>query len=253
MEAKVKAVITAASDSVLANLIVDPFKEVERHFYLKAWKTCELDSGHFVEGVRRYLDQRLAGSYTPIGKTLPKFNDHELKRYESHASAHESYRIHIPRVLYGVYGIRNKRGVGHVAMVAPNYMDAVYVLSSCKWVLAEIVRLESGLEAEETALIIDKVVERNIEGIWEENGNRRIIAQHLKTVDETILFALFDRSPQSTEDLQAMVEAKTPRYFLRRLQQLHEAKLITLTADGQCLISPLGRKEAEKLIFRAVV
>ena len=48
MEAQVKAVITAASDAVLSNLIVDSFKEVEKHFYLKGWKTCELDSGHFV-------------------------------------------------------------------------------------------------------------------------------------------------------------------------------------------------------------
>ena len=252
MEAQVKAVITAASDTVVANLIVDAFKEVEKHFYLKAWKTSELDSGHFVEGVRRLLEHRLFGHYTPVGKSLPNFNDQELKRYENQAAAHESYRIHIPRLLQGVYVIRNKRGVGHVALVAPNYMDAVYVLSCCKWVLAEIFRLESGLSPHETALIIDKVVERNIEGIWEENGNRRIIAQHLKSHDETILFALFDKSPQSTTELQAMVEARTPRYFLKRLQKLHDEKLITLTADGLCIISPIGRKEAEKIVSRAV-
>ena len=253
MEAKVKSVLAAASDATVSNLIVDAFKEVEKHFYLKAWKTCELDSGHFVEGVRRFLEYRLFGAYTAVGKNLSTFNEQELKRYENQTTANESYRIHIPRLLFGVYGIRNKRGVGHVSAVAPNYMDSVYVLSCCKWVLAEIVRLVSGLTPIETAQLIDKVVERNIEGIWEENGNRRIIAQHLKTIEETILFALFDRSPQSTKELQQIVEVKTDRYFMKKLQMLHDAKLITLGADKVCVLSPLGRRDAERIIARSVI
>jgi hypothetical protein len=64
MKAQVKAVITAASDTVVANLIVEAFMEVQKHFHLKAWKTSELDSGHFVEGVRRLLEHRLFGHYT---------------------------------------------------------------------------------------------------------------------------------------------------------------------------------------------
>ena len=248
MENKVHVIIAAASDGVLAKLIVDSYKEVEKNFYLKSWKTSELDAGHFVEGVRRFIEHRLFGKYTPISSTISSFSDQVLKQYEAVTGGNDSYRILIPRLLYGAYAIRNKRGVGHVGPVSPNYMDAVYVLSACQWVLAEITRLESGLSPDETAKMIEKLVEREIEGIWE----GRILAKNLK-LKEAILFLLFDRSPQSSTELFKGTENKTEKYFLRELRKLHDAKLLTLNPDGNCVISPTGRREAEKIVGKMTI
>jgi len=124
-------IVVAASDSTLAGAIIESYQELERNHFLQAWKTSELDAGHFVEAVRRFLDLQLFGSYAPVGKALSSFNDVAVKRYES-ASGEESYRIHMPRLLWTMYGIRNKRGVGHLSLVKPNEIDASLVLHSAK-------------------------------------------------------------------------------------------------------------------------
>ncbi len=251
METEVRKIIEAASSKVLANSIVDSFKDVEKNFTLSSWKTAELDAGHFVEGVRRLIEKKLFGTHFPIGKTLPPLNQKELSRYEN-AKGSDSYRTHIPRLLIGIYGIRNKRGVGHLAAVSPNYMDAAYVISSCKWVLAEIVRLESGRDARETSKIIDQVVERNLEGIWKEGEITRIIADGL-TLRESTLFLLFDDSPRQDEDMRKIIECRNKNYYKKILNILHSLRLIEYSKEGICILSPKGRLEAEKIIHQKIL
>src|SRR5688572_28399603 len=122
------SILERSSDATLAGHILSAYQEVESNYYLKSWKTSELDAGHFVEAIRRFIELRLFGKYTPIGQRLSTFNDAALKAYEN-AAGEESYRIHIPRVLYSIYGIRNKRGVGHLGLVSPNHMDASFIVA----------------------------------------------------------------------------------------------------------------------------
>lgn len=168
MECEVKEIIKSASNDQLADLIVDSYKEVERNFFIKSWKTSELDAGHFVESVRRFIELKLFGQYTSINKGLAPLNDAALNSYIN-AQGDDSYRIHIPRILIAIYGIRNKRGVGHLSQIKPNHLDATFILSSVKWVLAEIVRINSTFKPDETKKIVDRIVDRSVEGIWEES------------------------------------------------------------------------------------
>ena len=136
---QINTILEKASDKKLAEHIINSFKEVERNYHLKSWKTSSLDAGHFVEAVRRLIELKLFGQYTPINKPLPNFNDKCLNSYLN-KQGEESYRIHIPRLLFTIYGIRNKRGIGHISNIKPNKIDSTLILSSCKWVLAEIIR-----------------------------------------------------------------------------------------------------------------
>src|SRR5215469_5137485 len=111
---KALKILESASDSSLAGAIVQTFKELEKQYFLRAWKTSGLDAGHFIEAVRRFIDYKLFGKYTPISKSLASLNEKELKRLDS-ATGPDSYRLHIPRVLAFTYGIRNKRGIGHLS------------------------------------------------------------------------------------------------------------------------------------------
>jgi hypothetical protein len=103
---KALKILEGASDSSLASAIVQTFKELEKQYFLRSWKTSGLDAGHFIEAVRRFVEHKLFGKYTPISKTLSLLNEKELKRLES-ATGSDSYRLHIPRVLLFTYGLRN--------------------------------------------------------------------------------------------------------------------------------------------------
>lgn len=123
----------------LVESLMSSYEEVTKNFQLSNWKISELDAGHFVETVRRVIEYSLFGEYTPLATRLGPFSPAVLTKYEN-AQGDDSLRTLIPRTLYSIYCIRNKRGVGHVGAVSPNEMDATYILYAVKWVLAELVR-----------------------------------------------------------------------------------------------------------------
>ncbi len=250
MESKVRSIIEAASDKVLSDHIVDSYKEVERNYFIKSWKTSELDAGHFVESIRRLLELKLFGKYTPISKGLPPFNDKTMLSYVN-SSGDDSYRIHIPRALLTVYGIRNKRGVGHLSNVSPNHLDATFIVSSVKWVLAEIVRINSSYRPDETSRIVDHIVDRSVEGIWESSDITRILVEGL-SLKEQIIFLLYATNETFDQKILEIIEYKNRAYFKRTLKQLHSARYIEYRPTGECLISPKGIAYAEEIILTKV-
>lgn len=250
MENKVRSIIEAASDKVLSDHIVDSYKDVERNYFIKSWKTSELDAGHFVESVRRFIEYKLFGKYTPISKALPSFNDKTMLSYVN-SQGDESYRVHIPRTLLTVYGIRNKRGVGHISNVSPNHLDATFIVSSVKWVLAEIVRVNSSYNPDETSKIVEHIVDRSVEGIWENSDITRILVEGL-SLKEQIMFLLYATEEIFDQKILDVIEYKNKAYFKRTLKQLHSARLIEYKPNGECLISPKGIAYAEEIIINKV-
>lgn len=249
MESKALKILEQASDLTLAKHIIESYKEVEKNYFLKQWKTSELDAGHFVEAVRRFIDLQLTGKYRPIGNSLPPLNEACLQTYQSH-SGDDSYRLHIPRVLLSVYGIRNKRGVGHISKISPNYQDAAFVISSIKWVLAELIRINSTISADETAKVVDHIIDRDFEGVWEQGDITRILVDGL-TLKEQILFLLFATNFNTVEQLTTAIEVKDKSYFRRVIKQLHDGRFIECRGES-CLLSPKGRVIAEKIVLTKI-
>lgn len=243
-----EAILKAGFDATLAKAITDAYKVIEQQFVLKKWKPSELDAGHFVEAVRRALDLELTGSYLPLTRSLPRFDDKALKQYEQH-SGHESYRILLPRALKAVYSVRNKRGVAHISNVSPNEMDATLIMYTVKWVLAELVRLKSGLPPDETQKLIDSIVEEQCPLIWKDGDITTILIPRMKA-REQLLVLLYDRSPIPDTELQQAIEYSSRSAFRSIVRKLHKQKLLYYHDDGNCRLSPVGVLAAEHVISK---
>lgn len=230
----------------IAENIVKSFLDVEQNFAAGRWKASELDAGHFVESVRRLLECELTGIYTPFSAKITEFNNGVMDQYERITGKDDSFRFHIPRVLKAIYGIRSKRGVGHIASINPNKMDSTLILYNCKWVLAELIRLTSGLSLQETQKIIDDIVNRQIEVIWKDGSIVRILAQGMKT-KEQILILLYDTSPQSDSSLCKTIEYSNSSRFKTILKELHGQRFLEYK-NGMCYLSPKGTIEAEGIL-----
>ncbi|MGB8993158.1 MAG: hypothetical protein WCD80_13975 [Desulfobaccales bacterium] len=244
----VEAVLKAKFPYDIVDALLNAYGEIEENFVLKKWKASELDAGHFVEAARRILEFDLTGIYTPISQKLPNFSDTVLKSYEN-ASGDESFRILIPRALKAIYNIRNKRGVGHISDVSPNEMDSTYILYTVKWVLAELVRLASGLTVPETQKLIESITERKMDIVWKEIDFTRILHTSIIARDK-ILILLYDQSPRGDKELQAIIEYSNKSKFKGILRALHKQRLIEYKADGLCIISPTGLFEAEAIALK---
>lgn len=245
---QLREILKAASDATLADEIVQSFQEIEKNYTLRSWKTSELDAGHFVEANRRFLEFKLFGNYTPIGRNLPSFNDRELNRYLN-ASGEDAYRLHIPRALWLIYGIRNKRGVGHLSQLKANQVDASQILQTSKWVLAELVRLNSTYQIDETEKLVDEIVERNIEGIWKTGDIKRVMIEGL-SVKAQIIVLLYNFESLSDNELYEIIENGNLGYLKKSLRDLHKDRRIEYQKDGECILSPKGSIEAEKILMK---
>lgn len=244
----IRATLTSTLPSELVESLLSALDEIQSNFVHRKWKASELDAGHFVEAVRRIIEHRLFGAYTPIGKSLPTFNDKLLVHYEQ-AAGDESYRILIPRVLRAIYGIRNKRGVGHLGLISPNEMDATLILYSVKWVVAEVLRLESGLTPAETQAAIEHVVEREAPLLWKQGAIVRVSRKGIPA-REQVLLLLYDKSPQDANELRSQCEYENPSNFRKILKRLHADKLIFLAPDDSCVLMPDGVAAAQAVASR---
>jgi hypothetical protein len=242
-------ILKSASDEILAKSIIDSYKEITENFVLEKWKYAELDAGHFVEAIRRFLELKLFGKYTPVNKKLSNFSNTILDAYEN-ANGDESYRIIIPRALHSIYTVRNKRGAGHLTGVSPNEMDAAFILYSTKWVLAELVRINSTLNPDETLAMISSIVERQIDLIWKHDGIVRILNINMPK-NLQVLVLLYDENTQSEEQLIKAVEYSNSTDFRKVLKKFHTKRLLEYEPDQKiCTITPKGLIEAENIIKR---
>lgn len=231
----------------IADHIVTSYAEIESNFALGKWKASELDAGHFVEAIRRLLELELWGTYTPFDQRLSNFSDVVIKQYEQATGNDESYRMLIPRALKSIFNIRNKRGVGHITGISPNEMDATFILFTSKWVLAELIRLNSTLSIAETQSLVDSIVERSSPLIWKTSDFVRVLQPGLSTRDK-ILLLLYDQSPCAAEELRSITEYKNKSNFAKIIKRLHTDRLIESRPNGACFISPTGIIEAERLL-----
>lgn len=246
MRAEVQDILEKASDSDLATSIMRSYVELEEAVALSQWKLAGVSAGHFVEAVRRFLELKLFGTYTPIAKSLSGFSTQLLAKLEA-ASGEECYRFHIPRALFGLYGMRNKKGYGHLSLELANRIDVEFMLNCCRWVLAEIVRVNSTHSIEETDTLVSQISERRTPAIWKTTTAERVLKYDLGLRD-SVLLLLLHRRTMSFSQLEKATEAKAA-YLKRTLKELHSKRMIEFDAASlSCQISPTGSSLAEDVL-----
>jgi len=228
----------------LRRAVDETFVDIQKHYARREWKTAGIDSGHFTEAVRRILDHLLFGAYRPIGKSLQSFNEKLLAKYAS-ASGDEGLRLLIPRQLWALYALRNKRSIGHLGIEPARELDATILLYGAKWVLGELIRLTTDLQPAQAEAVLDRVISQQIIAVWREGDVVRVLNPRANAREKVLLILSFvgdyDRS-----DLQKVVEYKNPSDFKKVLRKLHSEGLVHFS-DPKCQITPLGIEDARKI------
>lgn len=221
--------------------------------YLKAlteyrkcnWKYVGTEIGQFIENCRRMIEYKLNNSYTALDKKLTIFNEQELKKFEN-KSGKEEYRIIIPRLLYSLYAIRSKRGMIHQNHINPNYMDATLLINNAKWILAELIRLSSNIDFDKANELINSIMSKENNIIWEVNGKIRILNTKIDTQSK-ILCLLYYKDNQTDGFLCDMLEYKNFSRFKCILKKLHKERFIEY-GNSNCILSPNGKLKAEEIL-----
>lgn len=172
----------------VATRLLAEYVEAKRRFHLSDHQPTAVEGGRFAEAALRAVEHALFGRFTPFTKNLASFNWTRLAEFESATSPYESLRIHVPRALFSVYAVRNKRDAAHLNDgIDANLQDSTYVVSTLDWVLAEFVRIYHQVSPGEAEAIIHDLVTREVPVVEEING-QPVCSKTLSIGDKALVF-----------------------------------------------------------------
>lgn len=229
------------------------FQEIVSNYREHRWEPSELNGGKFCEAVYTVIEGYLAGSYPPRVRKPNRFPDACLALEAKYASVPNSRspRILIPRMMVGLYDIRNNRGVGHAGGdVDPNQMDATVVLYTSKWLMAELVRMLHTATTEEATSVVEELMERELAWVWSHKDVKRLLRTGLTWKQQVLVMMLSEPSGVTESDLVRWLEhPKRSDFRSRVLTPMHRERLIEYDREaGTVRLLPPGVASAEQMV-----
>jgi hypothetical protein len=215
----------------IANALQTEFAELESRFARTDWAPAELNGARFAEAVLRFLEWRVSGRYTQIGKQLNR--KAILKRVENDVSLPDGLRFHVAKCSEILMDIRNKRDVGHLGTdIDVKEMDAQLVMRLAAWTLAEIIREEGNLPAKDAQVLIDRLSAKRLPLVENVGGDLVVVATDLSPT-ERALVALYRAFPQpmSIKALKAAVSYQNVTRFRGMLCKQAKAGITHVKGD----------------------
>lgn len=228
----------------LKNALAAEYEHALLAYRVGDWEKVGLKVGKFCEVAYCICSGHANGAF-PITASKPQdFKQSCLNLEKLNATGGRSLCIQVPRILLGVYELRNNRAIGHVnGEISPNHMDAEFYIRAMKWVLAEFVRFFSKLPLEKSNALIEALTVRVFNIVWSSGDVRRVL-QPAKTAADKVLILLYTESrPVKIEEIQKSIEYKNSTDFKKKvLKNLHRQAFINFDEQtGLVQILPPGQ------------
>jgi hypothetical protein len=230
------------------------FNELVKNYREHRWEPSELNGGKLCEAVFTIVKGWLDGGQYPLRAKKPQQFPQtcfQLEKAYQHVPNSRSARILIPRMMIGLYDIRNNRGVGHAgAEVDPNPMDATVVLYTAKWLMAELVRLLHTLSVDEATAIVDSLIDREIAWVWTHGDKKRLLRTGMTWKQQTLLLLLTQSGDVAEAELIRWLEHPNMANFRKQiLSPLHADRRIDYDRVNRTIrLLPPGVAAAEALV-----
>jgi hypothetical protein len=249
--------VLAGIPAGLRDPLFQHYQEIATNFAEHRWEPAELDGGKLCEVVYNIIDgcikKRFAARPSKPANMVQACRALEGLPADPTRVGDRSLRVLIPRVIQGLYEIRNNRGVGHAGGdVDPNFMNATVVYSMASWTLAELVRAFHGVSTTEAQETVDALVERKIGLVWQVEDIKRVLDPAMNKDDQALVLLYAKPAWVKEQDLYDWVEYSAKNTFRANiLKPLHKNRLIEYDAkQKRARISPLGSHHVEQQILK---
>jgi hypothetical protein len=240
--------------------LIAEYQTIVQNFMEHRWLPSELSGGRFSEIVYTILDGQAKNQYASAPHKPSNFQA-ACQSLEQNKLPHvpRSFQILIPRLLPALYEVRNNRSVGHVGGdVNPNQMDSMLVLSTCNWIMGELIRFYHGLSTNEAQQVVDALVEIRIPVVWSDGTKKRILQLSLKLPDQISLLVATCVPDVTASDVLLWTEAPNKARFMRVVRDLHKKRYvdfdkstdkIKILPPGSAYVKALIQKQHLRLTF----
>jgi hypothetical protein len=229
-QALVDSFTRAGIPEELVNEMLKEYEENKRRYFLNDLRPAGLNGGRFCEAVTRILQFMATDKYVALADELKV--DRTLSQLENATELEDGLRLHVTRAMRLIYGVRNKRDIGHLkGGIDPSLQDATLVVGCLDWILAELVRVAHGVSADEAQTMIADLVTREVPLIEEIDG-RPVLLDDIPRGDHVLALLYWDGArgtPKST--LRPWLPDRIKAHLTDVLRRLETDHLIHLSGD----------------------
>ena len=174
-----------------------------------------------------------------------------LCRIESRPSPmQDGLRICGSRIARAMYALRSKRNVAHKGEVDPNTFDLQFLHHGAQWIVAELLRIISGVSMEEAGKLV-QMVQVPAGGLVEDFGDRKLVVEEM-TAAEEVLVLLHSDYPASVPVLTIVfsMDRLAKGTVQNTLRRLWADKLVEGNAKTGYRLTKRGFTEAIEVVKR---
>ncbi len=204
----------------LAKELVGDFIKIRMDY---STKTLERASpGKFVEALVQCLQQMARGAFD----RKPDVDKYLGVQVENETKLPDGLRICAARVARSIYTLRNKRNIAHKNEVDANTCDLAFIHQGAAWIMAEMIRIASGITMEEAGALI-ALVQTPVGTLVEEIDGVRLVHADVSVSGE-ILLLLHSHYPDRVlaAQLYDSMKARNQGSIRNKLRDLRTKKLI---------------------------
>jgi hypothetical protein len=237
--------LAAGIPTVLVNEVLEAYSEAKRRFHLEDLRPNLVEGGRFSEAVLRVLQWATnSGNFTPLGQNLPGIPN-VIDTLRRTSGFDDSLRLHIPRVLQGIYEIRSNRNGPHLGAINVNRMDATLVIHDMDWVLAELVRLYRNVSPDIAQGLVDDLVAKEIPAMQIFDRYPRIL-KDLSQPDHVLVLLYWRGSAGVTrQELSGWLPTSNARSNLSRSLRRLSSRHLVHVSDTLIYITIPGERDVE--------
>ena len=243
LKERIREILSKKVDSGLVEDLLESYEGVVSGYRCGRFGDVLVHGGRFVENVFRAL------WFLVTNEVMDKVrNVRELFNRLCSSIGKVGFSVLMLRIAYfGVYSLRSKRDVVHVNPVDPTFMDAVFVVTACNWIVAEFLRTLSAENVSELERLIHLLMVRDVPLI-QRIGEEIVILGELGCKKEILLLLYHSLGGLSRREIGKILG----KYYAQptitnSLKSLLSDRLIFLTSDGKYVITDKGISFVERI------
>jgi len=190
--------------------------------------------GKFVETFVQILEYLESGTYEEKPE-VDKF----LRGLESRSSpVGDGLRICGARIARAMYSLRSKRSVVHKGQMDPSVFDLRFLHHAAQWIVAELIRTESGISMEEAGRLVE-MVQLPAGGLVEDFDGVKLVVEQMTGRDEALVL-LHREYPKamSLADLRCSMSRCASGTVKNVLRAMWQERLVEGDPSGYRLTGP---------------
>ena len=228
--------------------LIDEYREVKKAHILDNYEEVIRKAARFSEVILALVENKMSGHVVNLDKI--EFNKlyEKIRKYPKSNAEKEILTLAIPNVARSVYILRSKKDVVHVKTVDPNFIDSVYCVTACDWMLSELALLFLKVDEKETYELINSMLKKKIPLIEEFEDRTIVILKNDLSRSDELLLVLYHHYPQRVSNSELAKTLKLSKNIYTYLQRLENKKLIHRTESGSKL-TRLGIKYVEDILL----